>query len=493
MKTFVHSPYIRLMKKILRLLLLAIVVLVAIVLFNTFTFKSKQVESTRTAVEVPTDISLLSQAISFQTISHKKGMIDDSAFVGFHNFLQSSFPLVHSMLAKETVNDYSIIYTWQGTDKSLEPLVLAGHMDVVPVEYSSQNEWEAKPFSGDVIDGHIYGRGTIDDKGSMIAIFQAVEQLLKKGFSPTRTILLCFGHDEEIGGETGGKVMADILAKRGIKAWMVLDEGGTLATGIVPGIDQTVALIGTSEKGYVSLEISADMPGGHSSMPEKSNALEAVNAAVYTLKSNPLPNRLTNPMEGFIAHVGPHLPFTQKMAFANTWLFKPLIFSVYEKSASGAALIHTTQTATVFNSGIKDNVVPNRAKAIVNYRLLPGDEPEGILKRAKEIIEDTNIRVVIYDSFGVPASPVSSYENEQFEYLSSVIRAVNTDVLVTPYLVLGATDGRYYYSISENVYRFSPIPLQSDDLKRIHGINERISLQGFQKSVSFYATFISNM
>ncbi len=481
------------MKKTLLVLFLGIIVIVAIVLINTFTFSSKQVESEIAKVEVEAKISLLSKAITFQTISHKKGMIDDSAFVGFHNFLKSSFPLLDSMLERELVSDYSLIYTWAGSDKSLEPLVLAGHMDVVPVEYSSQDEWEAKPFSGDVIDGHIYGRGTIDDKGSIIAILQAVEQLLKKGFTPKRTVILCFGHDEEIGGETGAKVMADILEKRGVRAWMVVDEGGTLATGIVPGIDQTVALIGTSEKGYVSLEISADMPGGHSSMPEKSNALEAVNAAVYTLKNNPLPNRLTNPIEGFIDHVGPHLPFTQKMAFANTWLFKPLIFSVYEKSASGAALIHTTQTATVFNSGIKDNIVPNRAKAIVNYRLLPGDEPEAILQRAKEIIEDTNIRVIIYDGFGVAASPVSSYENEQFQQLSSVIRAVNKDVLVSPYLVLGATDGRYYYNITDNVFRFSPIPLQKKDLKRIHGINERISVEGFQQSVNFYATLISSM
>lgn len=481
------------MKKVLLTLLLAVIILLAIVLINTLTFTSKQVASEMKPIEVVADVSLLSKAISFQTISHKKGMIDDSAFVGFHNFLKSSFSLVDSMLEREVVNEYSLIYTWMGSDSSLEPLVLAGHMDVVPVEYSSLGEWDAKPFSGEVIDGHIYGRGTIDDKGSVIAILQAVEQLLKQGFVPARTIILCFGHDEEIGGENGAKVMAKILEKRGVRAWMVVDEGGTLATGIVPGIDQTVALVGTSEKGYVSLEISADMPGGHSSMPEKSNALEAVNAAVYTLKKNPLPNRLTNPIEGFIAHVGPHLPFTQKMAFANTWLFKPLIFSVYEKSASGAALIHTTQTATVINSGIKDNIVPNRAKAIINYRLLPGDEPEAILQRAKQIVEDTNIRIIIYDSFGVAASPVSSYESAQFKQLSSAIRAVNKDVLVSPYLVLGATDGRYYYNITNNVFRFSPIPLQQDDLKRIHGVNERISVEGFQQSVNFYATLITNM
>ena len=153
---------------------------------------------------------------------------------------------------------------------------------------------------------------------------------------------------------------------------MVLDEGGTLATGIVPGIDKTVALVGTSEKGYVSLELSARMEGGHSSMPERVTALETINAAVYKLKKEPMPNRLTAPLEGFISHIGPHLPFVQKMAFANTWLFRPIIYSEYQKSASGAALIHTTQTATIMEGGVKDNVVPTEAHAVINYRLTAG-------------------------------------------------------------------------------------------------------------------------
>lgn len=479
------------MKKFFIFLLLVILLLVAVVLVNTFTFESKQTQASLSPYQPEVNPAILSEAIAFKTISHKKGMLDDTAFTHFHQYLENTFPLVDSMLQKERVNGYSLIYTWEGkSDK--EPLVLTAHMDVVPVEYSSRGQWEADPFSGELKDGYIYGRGTIDDKGSMIALLVAVETLLADGYQPERTVILCFGHDEEIGGEQGAKFMAEELKNRGVKAWMVVDEGGTLATGIVPGIDETVALIGTSEKGYVSLELSANLPGGHSSMPEQRNALEAINAAVFHLKENPLPNRLTGPLEGFVSHIGPHLPFTQKMAFANTWLFKPIIFSVYEKSASGAALVHTTQTATVFNSGIKDNIVPNRAKAIVNYRLLPGDEPKAILERARDIVNDTAVKIIIYDQFGIPASPVSGFDEEQFHFLADVIRSVNPDVLVSPYLVLGATDGRYYYSISDNVYRFSPIPLVKEDLPRIHGINERVSVEGFEKSVSFYATLLKN-
>ena len=480
------------MKRLFAALALALLLIVVVVIIRTIAFTSVEFSNNLHPVAVNSDGQLLSKAVAFQTISHKREMRDDSVFLAFHQFLEESFPRVHHSLKKEVVNEHSLLYTWKGSDPGLEPLLLAAHMDVVPVDYSSRSKWEQDPFSGNISDSHIYGRGTIDDKGSLMAILESVEFLLKDGFVPKRTVILAFGHDEEIGGDEGAKQMAAELKQRGVKAWMVVDEGGTLATGIVPGIDGTVALIGTSEKGYVSLDLVSEMEGGHSSMPEPVNALESLNNAIYRLKQNPLPDRFSEPLEGFVTHVGPHLPFVQKMAFANLWLFKPLVFAIYKKSASGAALIHTTQVATMFNSGIKDNVVPTRASAVVNYRLLPGDEPEEILQRARNLVKDTAVKVSIHDGFGMPASPVSNHSAEEFRYLASAVKAVNPEVIVSPYLVLGATDGRYYYSITDKVFRFSPIPLEKDDLARIHGINERVSVEGYAKSVSFYATLISN-
>ncbi len=480
------------MKKILLILALGILLLLCVILVNTLQFKAPDFSVAIPPTTINSDGKILSEAVSYQTISHKREMRNDSVFVGFHAFLEQSFPLLHSKLDKEVVNEHSLLYTWVGADLSKKPLVLAAHMDVVPVDYSSKKDWDVDPFSGEVKDNYIYGRGTIDDKGSLVAIMESIENLLNQGFKPSRTIILAFGHDEEIGGDEGAGGIAKLLEKRGTKAWMVIDEGGTLATGIVPGVEGTVALIGTSEKGYVSLEISANMAGGHSSMPEPINALEAVNRALFKLKENPLPDRFSEPIQGFISHIGPHLPFVQKMAFANTWLFKPLIFDTYKKSASGAALIHTTQVVTMFNSGLKDNIVPTRARAVINYRLLPGDSPEGILARAQRLITDTIVKVTLYDDFGTSASPISNHASDEFHFLAGAIRAVNPDVIVSPYLVLGATDGRYYYNISDKVFRFSPIPLQKEDLSRIHGINERVSLIGYSKSVSFYATLIKN-
>lgn len=480
------------MKKLLYLFGIAMLALVLVVLIRTFLFKPVEFTQSMQAVDVQSDGTRLSQAITYQTISHKKEMRDDSTFNAFHSFLEQSFPNLHAKLKKEVVNDHSLLYTWQGSAKDKKPLVLAAHMDVVPVDFSSANKWDQPPFAGNISEEFIYGRGTIDDKGSLLAILEAIEHLLNQGLKPSRTIILAFGHDEEIGGDEGAGKMAQLLEQRGVEAWMVIDEGGTLATGIVPGIEGTVALIGTSEKGYVSLDLQAEMAGGHSSMPENTNALESIIRAITKLKNNPLPDRFSEPLNGFVTHVGPHLPFVQKMAFANLWLFKPLVFSIYNKSASGAALIHTTQVVTMMNSGVKDNVVPTRAKAVINYRLLPGDTPKDILERARNIIDDSIVNVAMHDGFGVSASPVSSHASEEFGFIASAIRAVNQDVIVSPYLVLGATDGRYYYNITDKVYRFSPIPLIKADLERIHGINERVTIEGYRKSVSFYATLISN-
>ena len=480
------------MKKLTLTLLVAVIALIIVVLIRTWTFQAPKFESGLHHVNVTADGELLSQSVQFETISHKREMRDDSTYLAFHDFLKVSFPLIHRKLERQIINEHGLLYTWHGAESDKKPLILAAHMDVVPVDYSSAGKWDVPPFSGKISDGHIYGRGTIDDKGSLMAIMESVEGLLNRGFEPHRTIILAFGHDEEIGGDEGAKKMADVLKRQGVEAWMVIDEGGTLATGIVPGIEQTVALIGTSEKGYVSLDIIADMPGGHSSMPEPENALETVIGAVNKLKQNPMPDRFSAPLRGFVSHVGPHLPFVQKMAFANIWLFKPVVFSTYKKSASGAALVHTTQVATMMNSGIKDNVVPTHASAVVNYRLLPGDTPEQILERARSIINDTVVRVRIHDGFGIPASPVSDHTSPEFKYLASAIKAIHPEVVVSPYLVLGATDGRHYYKITDKVFRFSPIPLTKGDLSRIHGINERISVDGYSKSVAFYATLIGN-
>lgn len=481
------------MKLFLKITGVLLLVLIGFILIRTLNFENSEKYDAEVFAKVQAYPDVLSKALRFETISHKVGMIDDSAFTGFHSFLRNSFPLVHKKLTLEKINTYSLLFEWKGTDSKLKPIILMAHQDVVPAEYSSLGQWNHPPFSGVRDGGFIYGRGTLDDKGSLISILNAAEELLKQEFQPKRTILLCFGHDEEIGGADGAVQMSKILEERGVKAYMVLDEGGNIVSGLVPGVQKPVALIGTSEKGYVSLELSSEIPGGHSSMPNKKTAIGTIAKALVTLNNNPMPNRISPPLEGFIASIGPELPFVQKMAFANTWIFKPLIFDVYESSASGSSLIHTTQVPTIFQAGIKDNVIPNRAKATVNYRLLPGDKPKDILNRAKKLVKDTLVRIKIFEDFSIAASPVSDYKSEPFRELAKNIKGVFPEIVISPYLVIAATDSRHFYNISDHVFRFAPIILTKEDLPRLHGINERISEVDFQNGVNFYATFMKNM
>ena len=481
------------MKRVLIYLAGLLVLLILFLLFRTLGFKAVQYDPLPARVTTDAHPELLAQAMKFETISHKPEMMDHAAFEGLHRLLESGFPLVDSLLHKEVIADYSLLYHWQGAEAELPPVILMAHMDVVPVEYSTRDQWHHPAFGGAITDQFIYGRGALDDKGSLIAIMDAVENLLSAGFKPKRSIYLCFGHDEEIGGVNGAVNIKEHLVQKGIKAWFVLDEGGTLASGIVPGISDTVALIGTSEKGYVSLELSASIAGGHSSMPESTNSLAAVNRALYKLGDEPLPYRFSPPLKGFVNHVGPHMTGIKKMAFANTWLFKKLIYGAYSESAAGEALIHTTQVATIFNAGVKDNVVPYRAQAVVNYRLLPGDTPDYILERAKDIVDDTLIKIRIHQDLAIPASPVSEINCDQFRNIAGAVRSTNQGAIISPYLVLGATDGRHFYDISNHVYRFSPIPIAKDDLARFHGVNERVSLEAYQQAVDFYATLLNSL
>ena len=481
------------MKLILKIFGGLLLILIVVILVKTITFKSPANSIVIKASKVEAKSEWLQEALKFKTISHKAGMIDSLAFNDFHHYLDSVFPLVNRFLKKEKVNNYSLIYRLKGNNPALEPLILMAHQDVVPAEYATLSEWKQPPFSGAIKDDYIYGRGALDDKGSLIAILSAMEGMLAKGFKPERTILLCFGHDEEVSGEDGARAIVDKLKEEQVRAYMVLDEGGNLVSGIVPGIENSVALVGVAEKGYVSLQLSTDLAGGHSSMPEKNTAISVLNKAIHQLNNNPMPARLSEPLAGFISHVGPELSFTQKMAFANTWAFKPLIFSVYQKTAAGSALVQTTQAITMFNSGIKDNVIPTRASAVVNYRLLPGDTPEAMLARANKIIGDSMVKVKIYEDKAINASPVSDYKSDEFRVLASCISANFEEVLVTPYLVIAATDARYFHTISDQVYRFSPFLLKQEDLKRLHGINERVSIENFTNAVSFYATVIREM
>lgn len=470
-------------KKLLLFLLTIILVVAAIVLLNTFNFTSKQASMEANPAPKLTDENVLhfQQALSYKTISYgNPKLFDSSQFIGFRKFLESTYPLTHSQLAREIVADYSLLYTWKGKDPSLKPIIFMAHMDVVPIEEATKSMWSFDPFAGTVKDNFIWGRGTTDDKINLVSIFESTEKLLKEHFQPERTILFAFGHDEEIGGK-GAIAIASLLLQRKVEAEMILDEGGIITEEKLPGVTKPVALIGTSEKGYLSLELTVEKPGGHSSMPEKETAIDILTRALVKLRDKPFDPDFSEPMIGLIESVGPEMPFVQRMAFANPWLFKKLIIGTYEQTGPGNAMIRTTMVPTIINAGIKDNVVPTVAKATINLRLLPGDSSDVVIARLKEIINDDRITFTKSATLA-EASTVTPLNSLAYQKISMTMKKSYPKLVASPFLVIGATDSRHFGKISTNIIKFSPMI----DPIGFHGIDERVSLKSYQTALWFY-------
>lgn len=485
------------MRSFLKFLTFALAVLVVILLWNTYRFTSKQPTATTQAPAVPLDNSVithLSQAVQIRTISYQDSSLTDTTqFRAFISFLDSTYPLVHSYMAPERINKYALLYQLKGSNPSLKPMLMMGHYDVVPVIEGTEKLWEKAPFSGLVQDGFVYGRGTLDDKSTVLGLLEAMEMLLKQGFQPSRTIYFSFGHDEEVSGHKGGRTLARTLEKRGIQLEMVIDEGGTIKTDGVAGLTQPVALIGTAEKGYVSLELTARGEGGHSSMPPPKTSIGMLATALDQLQKSPFPSSLEGTVGEMLRYLGPEMPFGQRLVIANQWLLAPLLINSFGATPSGAASTHTTMAPTILRAGIKDNVLPIDAEATVNFRILPGESVQGVLEHVKNAIDNPAIDVKSLAAFDSEPSPVSPSDAEPFQVLSRTIKSCYPNVLVTPYLVLGATDSRYYRSLSPNIYRFTPYQLDEEDLKRPHGTNERIKVETYKAMIRFYITLLKNV
>jgi carboxypeptidase PM20D1 len=434
----------------------------------------------------------LQAAIRCQTVSGYENGNNPSGktpFVDLHRLLEKQYPLVHQQLQLEKINEYSLLYTWPGSDPDLAPVLFAAHQDVVPVAEDDLTDWQHPPYSGEIADGFIWGRGTLDNKNQMIALLEAVESLLQSGYNPRRTIYLAFGHDEELGGITGAARISTLLAERGIRLTAVLDEGGTIAEGIIPGIKELVAMIGVGEKGYLTLDLQSEADGGHSSMPPAKTAIGSLALAVARLEATPFPVRM-GAAQTLFKGIGAAAPFSLRMAFANLWLFGGLAQRRLSANPKTNAVIRTTAAPTVINGGVKDNVLPSRALAKVNFRLMPGDTVADVSEVARMIIKDDSISVQLPKEDVWEATPLSSIDARPYRTLSHAIRQLFDNPPTAPYLVTGATDARYYAAICSQVYRFTPLLMSGKDIERVHGNNERISVDSLARMVQFFIHLI---
>ena len=469
--------------------------LAVVILVRAVTFPSRQLQ-VRPAHAIAIDrdgaMKRLSEAIRFKTISFQEPS-DASAqeFTRLHAFLAKSFPRIHQQLTKETVNGHSLLYTWNGKDAHLKPMLLMGHMDVVPVDSPTERQWTHPPFAGEIADGYLWGRGTMDDKVSVLGILEAVEYLLSAGFQPQRTIYLAFGHDEEIGGHNGAAKIAELLRSRGVELEYVLDEGMNVVDGIIPGIAAPAALIGIAEKGYLSLELSVETAGGHSSIPPIDTAIGIISRALQRLEAVPFLARLSGPTRRMLEFLGPEMAWPQRLALANLWLLDPLVRKQLAASTLTNAIIRTTLAPTLFNAGMTEYSLPTQARAVVNLRIVPGDTIAGVTEHVRQTINDPRVKIAALP-IRVEPSAVSDIEAASFSVIHRTIRQAIPEVLVAPALLVAGTDSRHYAPLTKNIYRFLPITLRPDDARRYHGINERISLQDYERCVRFYAQLIRN-
>lgn len=441
----------------------------------------------------------LGLAVQFKTISDlDEEKIDANAFLGLHRLLQTLYPMVHDKLIVETVNQYSLLFTWQGKDPDLKPIMLISHLDVVPADEGEESGWTYPPFSGELAEGYVWGRGALDVKCGVIGILEAVEYLLKQDFQPERTVYLGFGHDEEVGGQYGAVAIAELLTSRGVKLGSLIDEGGSVIEGFLPKVDVPVALIGISEKGYLSLRLQVEVDGGHSSMPAQETAIGILSRAVSRLESHPMPAHL-EVIEFIMSYLGSALPFKQRLLFANTWLLGGVLKKKLARSNLMNAIIRTTTAPTIINAGVKDNVLPSRAEAVVNFRILPGDDLRSVYETVLEKIDDERVRVhpftgdTLLGASGWDPSFVADAESAYYLRLAHLVKEFFPGALVAPYLVLGATDSRHYQPVTANAFRFSPVQMDQSGIQSVHGINERLSYENCAKMVGFYIAYLQEI
>lgn len=476
------------MKKIvsvLGIILLAIFIFVSIQTITNKPSFNKQEVSLLALPEKAIDHMSAAIQISTET-PNDDYQFDTATFMRYRTFLETTYPLIHKNLPRTIIDSFNYIYEWKGTDTSVLPMVLMAHYDVVPVEASAIKLWHAKPYGGEVKDNYIWGRGVLDDKSSMISILEAAESQLAKGFQPKQTILLCFGADEESSGK-GATAVVKYFKSLNKKFDLVVDEGGEISTEDNKSIKAPIASIGVGEKGYVTLVLTAQKAGGHSSIPASHTAIDMLSNAISKVSANPMPTKLTPPIEAYLKSISAYNDnFFEKMGLSNLWLFKGLVMNAMAENPNTNALIRTTIVPTVFNSGVRDNVIPTFATAYINSRILPGQSSKDVYDYVQRTINDTNIKITYYKNYMTEPSPTTDVNSKYYKRVEKVVRVVVKDVVVAPMLMVGATDSRNYREISDGVINFTPIT----DAKGYHGIDERMLISDFQKCYNFYTLLI---
>jgi len=482
------------MIKIIKALVVLLIILVVLVLtIGANYYDDKQFHPSKTITPVKLNegevIERLAQAIRIPTVSNDDpSLFNAEPFVQFSDFLTQNFPLVTANAQRTLINDYSIIYKFEGTNAALKPILFMGHADVVSVDDITLDKWSYPPFSGTVANGYIYGRGAIDDKSTVVSLMEAMELTLSQGKQLERTIYFAFGHDEELGGKKGAKSIAAHFKAQGIAFEFVLDEGGViLKKGMMPNINDEVAIIGIAEKGFVNIRLIVEQPGGHSSTPPENTGPGVLAQAIVKLENSPFPTNLSFTNMTF-EKIGFYADFGAKVAMANQWLTGPIIEKVLLGNSKTAASIRTTTAVTMLSGSSKSNVLPTMSTAVVNFRIMPGETFESVKAYVEKVIDDPRVQLEVFMANN--PSAVSTTESYGFKMLEHTLREFDNSILVAPYMVQGGTDSKYFYELSDSIYRFMRVKVDHELLSGMHGIDERIPQADYINGVQFFHELI---
>lgn len=432
-------------------------------------------------------IEHLQKAIQCQTISYSdRTLIDFKEYDKFLAFLKEAYPNVHQKAEHTSILKYSQIYKIKGSTQE-NPIAFMAHYDVVPVS----DQWTNKPFGAEIKDDYVYGRGTLDMKGHLVAMMEAMESLLSSGIEFDRDVYILLGHNEETGSsinDSGAYACMKHLEAQNIKFHAVMDEGGAFMQGSSLGIEGQIALIGLGEKGYLDVNLSAKASGGHASMPPEHSALYDIFEAGMKIEDNKFSADINPATDQMFEHLYPHMKQPLRFLFKNRKLFKPLLLRALVKNPMTAAIVRTTSVVTMAQGSKAPNVLAQEAQININCRLVPGDTVERTLKRIQSLV-GPNIQVK--QEIATNPTSVSPSNHRVFRILQETIQSYYPQFkVVAPYLMIAATDSRVYHEHSEAVYRICPFAGMAEDLHTVHADDERIKIEDFEKGIEFFKQVI---
>jgi len=432
----------------------------------------------------------LGEMIKCKTVSYRdRSLEDDAEFEKLYAYLEKAFPNIYANTELTKIENRGLLFRWKGKSPD-SPSVLMSHFDVVPAD---DDKWDHPPYSAEIVDGVMYGRGTIDTKITMNAVLQAVEHNIQKGFIPENDVYLAFSGSEETSGPHAIKIV-DILESKKLTPKLVLDEGGAVTEKVFPGVNVPCAMVGIAEKGMVNLKYTVKSTGGHASAPKPKTPITTLAKACTRVHKHPFKARLVKPVKDMLETMGKYSDkFLIKLLCGNLWLFKGLLGFVGKKIGGNInAIMRTTTAFTTMKGADALNVIPTEAYLTSNHRILPGETMQSTLEYVQKIVNDKNINVEIV--YGQEPSTISKYENSLgYENIKNTIQEIWPGLPVAPYLMVAATDSRHQCRISDNVYRFSPIHLNKEEVTLMHSHNERISLENIIKSTEFYLRLIEKL